>query len=258
MIPTGRFLILPDPASVLEQMRLAASLELPEALAHRLAAEQVEPSEAVELLSNEESTQSGYWRGTLGAMLAAKANGWPLSEAPEVVVSHAMELAESAQGALPELYTPEFNQQCAEFIAQVEARIQSSLEQGTIRETPSTATAPSRVQSASSSPAIRRNAQGNYATATFALFGDDNKILFKEEVPVEDLLFVSLSALMAARASIDDAVKALKHPILHQGMSSEELKEHLNDLRKELDQLEDLSSHVAQRQETAIQEPGQD
>lgn len=258
MNPTGRFLILPDSASVLDQMRLAASLAPPEALAHRLTAGEIEPSEAIDLLSNEESTQSGYWRGTLGAMLAAKANGWPLDDAPEDVVSQAMELADSAQASLPELYTPEFNEQCAEFIAQVEARIQSSLGPEAMKQAPSTATAPSRVQSASSSPAIRRNAQGNYATATFVLFGDNNKILFNEEVPVEDLLFVSLSALMAAHASIDGAVKALKHPILHQGMNGEELKEQLNDLRKELDQLEALSWHFAPTQENTMQEPGED
>lgn len=258
MNPTGRFLVLPDSASVLEQMRLAASLELPEALSHRLTAEKIEPSEAIDLLSDEESTQSGYWRGALGAMLAAKAHGWPLSDAPRDVVSQAMELAGSAQAALPTLYTPDFNEQCAEFIAQVEARIQSSLEPEAMKQAPTNATVPSRVQSASSSPAIRRNAQGNYATATFVLFGDSNKILFNEEVPVEDLLFVSLSALMAAQASIDGAIKALKHPILHQGMNSEELKEHLNDLRKELDQLEALSSHFAPTQETTMQEPGED
>lgn len=258
MIPTGRFLILPDPASVLDQMRLAASLELPEILAHRLATERIEPSEAVDLLSNEESTQSGYWRGTLGAMLAAKTNDWPLNEAPKDIVSQAMALAEMAHGTLPELYTPDFNQQCAEFIAQVEVRIQSSLEQDAIKQAPSTATAPSRVQSARSSPAIRRNEQGSYATATFTLFGDDNKILFNEEVPVEDLLFVSLSALIAARASIDGAVDALKSPVLYQGMSGEELKEHLNDLRKELDLIEARSSHIATRLETAAQESNAD
>lgn len=247
MRPTGRFLTLPSPETVLGKLEEAAGWPLPSELEEQLKEGTVEAQALIQLLSSEDETQSGYWRGALATLLAAKENDWTFSDIPMDLVERATALAERAKQSQPNLYTPQFNLQCAEFLAQVESRLDEVATGDPSDEAPSgrITLTPRRIVGAGSYPAIRQNKGGSYASATFSLLGADDVRLFEQELVVEDLVFIARSALISARAAITDATRTLKDPTLHQGVSREVFLAQLEELRSEIAGLHDLAAHFA-------------
>ena len=159
MKPTGRFLTLPSPETVLGKLEEAAGWPLPSELDQQLKEGAVEAQALIELLSSEDETQSGYWRGALATLLAAKENDWTFSDIPMDLVERATALAERARQSQPNLYTPQFNLQCAEFLAQVESRLDEVSANDSSGEASSgrITLTPRRIVGAGSYPAIRQN-----------------------------------------------------------------------------------------------------